>query len=238
MKISVVIPTYNEEINIGKCIKSLLKQTIPKKDYEIIVVDGGSRDNTKKISRQLGAKFIKQRSKGVGGARNNGAFMAKGDIIACTDADTILPANWLETILDNFKKDIVCVFGVLKPIKNTWFYKIAFYLGNKIVYTLSRTNVFHNVCGANSAFRKKEFLKINGFDPAITASDDIEIALRLKKYGRIYFDKELTAYCSTRRIEKFGLMKMLPLWFMNSFNVVRNKPRKVEYARQDYAGLH
>ena len=234
MKISVIIPTYNEEKNIGKCIKSLLNQTIHKEDYEIIVVDGKSKDKTTEIANKLGAKVIKQKSNGVGGARNDGVEISKSEIIATTDADTILPENWLETILKNFKKNIVCVFGPLKPAKKTLFYNLIFYLRDKIIYSLSRTNIFHNICGSNSGFRKKEFLKVSGFNPELTSSDDVEISMRLKKYGSIYFDKNMICFYSTRRIEKFGFFKTNFEWMKNSFNVLRKKPRKNKYARQEY----
>ncbi len=235
MKISVVIPTYNEEKNIGNCIKSLLNQKYPAGKYEIIVVDGGSKDRTVEIAASMGAKVISQKSRNVGGARNDGAVVAEGDIVATTDADTVMPDNWLETIEKNFEsRDVLCVFGSLLPDKNTLFYRAIFDLGNKIVYAASRADIFHNVCGANSAFRKEEFLRINGFDENISASDDVEIALRLRKLGRIYFDKHMKVYYSTRRIEKFGLMKMLPIWLTNAFHVWRNKPREMDYAKQEY----
>ena len=81
VKISVIIPTYNEEKNIIRTLYYLSRQTLPRKNYEIIIVDGGSKDRTVEIALKYADKVIKQKSKGVGGARNDGAIIAKGEII-------------------------------------------------------------------------------------------------------------------------------------------------------------
>src|SRR3989304_1863883 len=100
--ISIIIPTYNEENYIEKCLKSLSNQTLPRNKYEIIIVDGGSKDRTIDIARKYVDKVIRQKSKGVGGARNDGVNAAKYGVIATTDADVIVPDNWLERIVKRF----------------------------------------------------------------------------------------------------------------------------------------
>jgi len=95
-KVSVVIPAYNEESYIGACLNSLANQTLDRRDYEIVVVDGGSEDETVDIAREYADNVIIQHSKGVGGARNDGVEVSSGEIVAMTDADIILPCNWLE----------------------------------------------------------------------------------------------------------------------------------------------
>src|SRR5512137_80909 len=100
--ISVIIPTFNEEENIAQCLVSLSHQTIPRNEYEIIVVDGGSKDNTCEIARKYADVVFTQTSKKVGGARNDGVMAAKGDIIATTDADCILPPDWIKRVAENF----------------------------------------------------------------------------------------------------------------------------------------
>ncbi|HRT12001.1 MAG TPA: glycosyltransferase family 2 protein, partial [Methanoculleus sp.] len=71
--ISVVVPTYNEEQNIERCLRSLADQTVPRKNYEIIVVDGNSKDRTRDLAETLADQVFIQTSKRVGGARNDGA---------------------------------------------------------------------------------------------------------------------------------------------------------------------
>ena len=96
--ISVIIPTFNEEENIAQCLVSLRHQTVPRGEYEIIVVDGNSKDRTREIAQKYADKVFIQTSPRVGGARNDGIMAASGDIVATTDADCILPPTWIATI--------------------------------------------------------------------------------------------------------------------------------------------
>src|SRR5512137_590710 len=100
--ISVIIPTFNEEESIAQCLVSLSHQTVPRSEYEIIVVDGGSKDATCEIAQKYADQVFLQTSKKVGGARNDGAKAAKGEIIATTDADCILPPTWIQRIEKDF----------------------------------------------------------------------------------------------------------------------------------------
>ena len=118
--ISVVIPSFNEEERIEKCLTSLTKQNFPRDEYEIIVVDGGSKDRTREIAEKYADIVFIQTSPKVGGARNDGALRARGEIIATTDADTILPPDWLRRIKQGFlDPDIVMLYGPVKPIEAT-----------------------------------------------------------------------------------------------------------------------
>ncbi len=102
--ISVIIPSYNEEANIARCLLSLQKQTVPRDEYEIIVVDGNSKDQTREIAEKYADLVFIQTSNKVGGARNDGVLRSRGDIIVTTDADCVLPEDWLENIRSEFSK--------------------------------------------------------------------------------------------------------------------------------------
>lgn len=95
-KVSVVIPAYNEEKHLGACLLSLKRQTIP--PDEVIVVDNNSTDQTAHIARSYGARLIHESVQGISAARNTGFDAATGDIIARTDADTIVHYDWIERI--------------------------------------------------------------------------------------------------------------------------------------------
>jgi glycosyltransferase involved in cell wall biosynthesis len=236
VKITVVVPTYNEEKNIGRCLETLNNQTMPRKDYEIIVVDWGSKDKTRQIAKKLGARVILQKSRGVGGARNDGAFVGRGEIVATTDADTEVPNDWLEKIWNGFQnKSVVGLFGPVYPIEKKGKYQLAFPIGNWLIYLASRTELHHNMCGANMAIRMKEFIQIGGFSD-VPNCDDIEIYLRLKKIGRVYFDRRMKMYYSTRRLDKFGLFGMVWIWLTNLRRLLTHKVVVMEdtYARMNY----
>ncbi len=230
--ISVVVPTYNEEKNIVSCLKSLNSQSIPRKDYEIIVVDGHSMDKTVELAKKHADKVIMQKSKGVGGARNDGVDVAKHELIATTDSDCIVPENWLENIIKAFDKDEDCiaVYGSLEPSDGK--YKYHFKLANALVKVAEKMRRYH-MCGANTAFKKKYFLKCGGYF-GYGASDDWEISFRIKKYGKILYDENIYVYYSTRRVEKNGLVKCLCEWVVNDINTIMFKKDIKEYARQNY----
>jgi glycosyltransferase involved in cell wall biosynthesis len=99
MKFSVVIPAYNEAEGIAAAVKALLVQTMPKNDFEIIVADNNSQDNTAQIAAAAGADLvIKESKQGSNMARQAGLDKSRGEIIAFLDADSLPPADWLSRI--------------------------------------------------------------------------------------------------------------------------------------------
>ncbi|RLG14551.1 MAG: glycosyltransferase family 2 protein [Candidatus Nanohalarchaeota archaeon] len=204
---SVVIPTYNEEKNIEKCLKSLLNQTLPKREYEIIVVDGESKDNTVKIAKRYADKVINQKSKGVGGARNDGVGVSNGDIIATTDADCIVPMNWLERVKSNFEdRSIVMLYGPFKPLEDCLKNRVLLKISEVIMYTLYKSHIFYATLGANCAIRKEVFISVGKYKE-LPAADDYELAIRIKRLGKIKYDKSLHLKFSLRRMKKIGIIQ-------------------------------
>ena len=114
IKISVIIPARNEEENIGKLLSSLEKQSYPNHLFEVIVVDDHSTDSTASIvSRHSFAKLIKLESDNINSYKKKaieaGIASAAGDLIVTTDADCIVPENWLK-IISAFKENTKAVF--------------------------------------------------------------------------------------------------------------------------------
>jgi glycosyltransferase involved in cell wall biosynthesis len=248
--ISVVIPTYNEERNIERCLESLKKQTLPRYKYEIIVVDGNSKDRTVELAKKYADKVIQQKSEGVGGARNDGVKIAKSELIATTDADCILPNNWVERIQKIFDdENIIAVYGLLEPIdmieklenenkeKKLYSvklkYKISFIISN-LFMILSNYVGYHHLCAANCAFNRESFLKAGGYRP-LKYLDDIEIDWRLKKLGKIILDKNLIIGYSVRRFEKIGVKKTFYMFTKNFIKLMLRKEIKVDYDKQNYS---
>ena len=112
--ISVIIPMYNGESTIEKCLKALKQQSFNGK-FEVIVVDDGSTDNGANLAEKLGVKVIRQKNKGPASARNNGAKIATGDIIVFTDSDCVPSESWLAEMAEPLKdKGITGVQGAYK----------------------------------------------------------------------------------------------------------------------------
>ncbi len=210
--ISVIIPTFNEEENIAQCLVSLTHQTVPRTEYEIIVVDGGSKDDTCGIAGKYADKVFNQTSKKVGGARNDGIMEAKGEIVATTDADCILPPNWIELIKKDFQdENLVQLYGPVYPIEVGIGNKFSLLLANTFSRVGYYSQTFYYTLGCNTAFRKDAFIKA-GMYRCIDAGDDLEIALRMKDQGKVVFDGRLKVGFSMRRYEQYGTLKSLYEW--------------------------
>lgn len=240
--ITVVVPAYNEEKNIANCLKALENQTIPRDQYEIIVVDGASEDRTVDIASQYADKVIQQVSEGVGGARNDGVKIAKYDIIATTDADCEPMKDWLESIYIQFREnDIVAISGSLEPFDfsnmrkvEQYVYKGLFEASNWILVVASVFGYFH-LCGANSAFDRNIFMEIGGYMP-LAYADDIELFTRINKKGQVQFDKNMQILYSVRRIKKIGLVKYILLIIRMDWDIMilGLRPTTGNYAKQTY----
>ena len=100
MKVSVIIPAYNEEKVIQYCLESLKNQTF--KDLEVIVIDDGSTDKTKELIER--AKLLTQNHKGPGEARNFGAKQAKGEILVFVDADMTFDRDFIKELVEPIVK--------------------------------------------------------------------------------------------------------------------------------------
>jgi glycosyltransferase involved in cell wall biosynthesis len=204
MKVSVIIPAYNEEKYIKKCLRSILKQTV--KADEIIVVDNNCCDKTATIAKKHGAKVVKERVQGMTPARNRGFNAAKYDILARIDADAIAPPDWIEKIVKNFEsKNIDALSGPVVyydfPMipKSANFSKIAF----KSLGLVSRGRKY--LTGANMALTKKIWEKVkdkvNMDDKKV--HEDIDLSLKIFKAGGIIgFDNRLVVQFSARRLVK------------------------------------
>jgi len=210
--ISVIIPTFNEEENIAQCLVSLSHQTVPRNEYEIIVVDGGSKDATCDIAKKYADHEFTQTSKKLGGARNDGVMVAQGEIVATTDADCILPSDWIARIKKDFSHAaVVQCYGPVYPIEEGLGNKFSLLLANTFSRIGYYSRTFYYTLGCNTAFRKSAFIHA-GMYRCIDAGDDLEIAMRLKDEGKILFDGRLKVGFSMRRYQQYGTVSSLYEW--------------------------
>lgn len=208
-KISIIVPAYNEEKYIKKCLDALLNQNIKKNLYEVIVVDNASSDKTAETVRKYPVKLIYEKRKGVAYARSAGTKVAQGEIIAFTDADCTPDTDWISKFLKKFRQDpkIDAIGGVF-----------AFYDGNKFLKTLAlKTQRFTwHLSGGNMAIRKKSLAKIGGFEAGVNAGEDVLITLKLQKQGQYLIDQNNIMPTSSRRLQK-NFLKTVVTWFPNDF---------------------
>ncbi len=230
--ISVVIPSFNEEAGIERCLLSLEDQTLPRDQYEVIVVDGDSKDRTREIASCHADRVFIQTSPKVGGARNDGVLAAEADLIATTDADCILPRDWLERIRDTLSLDgVVMVYGTVRPIEDSFRNRLSLWAANTFSGVCYRTGLMYYTLGCNTAFRKEAFVRA-GMYRTIDAGDDLEIARRMVHEGRILFDSALKVGFSMRRYEQFGMIRSLYQWL---YIVVKGgESGRYTYSRREY----
>jgi len=204
--ISVVIPAYNEERYLLACLDSLKKQNF-KGEYEIIIVDNNSDDNTKNIAEnEKGVKVFCQSQRGVCAARQTGTLEANGKIIVSTDADCVFFPDWLSNIYNIFEnnKDIVAVIGPYEYVSSPLWGKILikavngitaliYRLKNKVIYTPA----------SNFAFKKEIWQEVRGYNTDLTQSgDEYYLLNKLRKKGKVVYLKNNKVLTSSRRLQR------------------------------------
>lgn len=229
---SVIIPTYNEERNIARTLYFISNQTIPRERYEIIIVDGGSKDRTVEIASRYADKVIYQKSKGVGGARNDGAYIARGRIVIHTDADVIVEKDWIEKILKKFSDGVILVCGPDDPIENSLKYRVLYIIINAISFIAAKLGIVWTR-GTNTAVLKEVFLSTGGYKD-YPLCDDGELGIRLRKIGRLIYANDIKVRTSVRRLKKYGILKVLINWIKGDIMVLMGKRPQGRYHRESY----
>lgn len=202
MKVSIIIPTLNEERFIGKLLKSLLQQT--ERPYEIIVVDGGSHDDTRSIVSSYEGVSLHTADKPVGNQRTHGGMKARGDMLLFLDADTQLPEDFLRESLKQIRKrslDSACPQYI--PYPGSFSINLFYSFFNK-VFKFSEK---HMPSGAGSAIfvKRKLFHEMGGFNKELKF-DDIHFIRAVGRLGS--FGMLTTAIgVSDRRIREYGIIQ-------------------------------
>ena len=234
MKVSVIVPTYQEARGLEAFLTQFKKQTIPREEFELIVVDGGSQDGTQEIAERHADRVTVQTSPGIGGARNDGARLARADLIATTDADCRLPPDWLAHIIEDFSDPaVVAVCGPDGPFDGGRKARIIYFFVRGIIRLAASVGLC-GTGGTNSAFRKDAFLAIGGYRN-LPHSDDVDVGLRIRSRGRVVYDDRLYVELSVRRLERDGYFRTLFLWLQGDLKLLAGQPLEPkEYARREY----
>jgi GT2 family glycosyltransferase len=189
-KVSVVVCAYNAEATLHECLASLERLTYP--DFEVIVVNDGSRDSTGAIARQYSScRVIDVDHGGLSAARNAGLRAATGEIIAYTDADVRVDPDWLHYLVQPFATtEVVAVGGLsLPPLDSPWLAHCVARAPGGPTHVLLDDRTAEHVPGCNLAIRRDALSAIGGFNPIyLRAGDDVDVCWRLQAAGgRIEF---------------------------------------------------
>ncbi len=186
VRFSVVVPAYQSEGVVGECLAALRAQTVAAGDFEVIVVDDGSRDATAARAAEGGARVLRQANAGPASARNAGARAAEGDVVLFTDADCRPEPGWLDAMTRPFARTEVSAVqgryvGSQREIAARWsqlefderYERIPDGAPIDFIFTYS------------AAYRRSVFLALGGFDEGFPApnGEDMDLAFRLQAGG-------------------------------------------------------
>jgi len=184
-KVSVVICSYNGAATLEECLHSLMRLDYP--DYEVVLVDDGSQDNTPEIAAQFPqVNYIRQANQGLSIARNIGLEAAEGEIVAYTDSDCVADEDWLSYLVEGMLEQQVDAIGGpnLTPASDNWTAKCVASSPGNPSHVMFDDQFAEHVPGCNMAFRRRTLLAIGGFDPQFRqAGDDVDVCWRLIAEG-------------------------------------------------------
>ncbi len=205
--ISIVIPAYNEEKFLGDLLQSLTQLT-GTEQFEVIVVDNASTDRTTAIAqsfmRALPLTVLYEPHKGRGAARAAGFAAAQGEFIFSTDADAVVPADWIQTIIPYFSDTtVLAVTGTCRIHDSGWFRNLIFNFVQPTVMLLYRLVYGHFwLTGSNFAIRKTAYGQVGGFARGLNAMEDMELGAKINQLGRIALTHSAAVTVSGRRFQE------------------------------------
>jgi len=199
--LSVIVPVLNMGRTIRATLDSLMKLDYPRENLEIIVVDGQSKDDTRKIVGEYPVILVDQEGKGLNAARNTGIKHSSGEILAYTDGDCVVPKNWAKKIVENFDNPLIGFVGGTmegydrRSILSNYMDESLFQSkpGFRIRIETTDLKLMQFPAGANMAFRRAALAKVKFFDEHITYGfDDLQPVEAMGFKGfRIVLDPEV-----------------------------------------------
>ena len=202
--VSIIIPTYNEADQIAKTIAAV-KTAAGEQEYEIIIVDGGSSDETVAIAKGCNLNVLISDKKGRAAQMNFGAAKANGNILYFLHADSIPPNNFIRHVIHAFEEGFISGCSRLAFDYNHWFLKVNAW------FTKFDVNAVR--FGDQSLFVTKDvFTKCGGFREHLYMMEDQEIIHRIKKYGRFIVMNNIVI-TSARKYHDNGIYRMQAIFF-------------------------
>ncbi len=184
ISISIIIPALNEEKMIGRCLDSLTRLAFARDQFEVLVVDNGSRDKTLIVADsfkdRLNLKILQLAGVRISALRNLGAKAALGDTLAFLDADCLAPADWLDHIHALAPTGGAGVLGAhyLLPEDSSWVGRTW----HRYQEAPKSGEVSHVPAG-DLIMRREDFLRLGGFDETIQTNEDYELCERARNAG-------------------------------------------------------
>ena len=241
MKMSFIIPAYNEEAYIGACIRSVRREIRACGcTGEIIVVNNASTDRTAAVaSAWPDVRVVFEPRKGLLFARQRGFEESSGELLACIDADTMVPRGWITRAIRAFDRSrrLACLSGpyvyydlspVVRVVVALWYMVALLLVGYVVQYLLHSGSLLQ---GGNYILRRSALEKIGGYNTGIAFyGEDTDLARRLARVGTVRFTLRLPLSASGRRLRKEGVFQTGVAYALNGLSVlVRGRPSTQRY---------
>jgi len=235
--ISIIVPAYNRADEIDEFISSFEKQS--KKNFEVIVVDDGSTDNTKVLvenhKKNLDLKYLFQQNKGPGVARNSGMEKAKGDIFVFIDSDCTVPENYIKNLTRHLENEDFDAFGGpdtshkdFSPFLKAVNYSMTSFIGTGGTRgSKGKQLAKYYPRSFNMGIKKKVYEKIGGMN-ALRHGQDMEFSNRIYTAGFkiLYFDDVKVFHKRRTNLKKF--FKQIFNWGVTRINLGRIDPKMLK----------
>lgn len=184
--VCVIVPTFNEERYVGRCLDSVMHQDYPSDRLRVLVLDNGSTDRTSAIASSKGATVHIRPNLSVAGLRNEGVRLSESDIVAFLDADCVASRDWLRLGVESLSRER-CITGApySSPHPAHWIEK-AWHSTEKVGrYTSSHINAGNLLCW------RSDFAEIGGFDESLVTGEDYEFSQRAAKRLSVIADSAI-----------------------------------------------
>lgn len=229
MKVSIIVPVYNVEKYLERCVCSLLNQDLPSSDYEIILVNDGSTDNSESIALSFAEKYdniklISQENQGLSGARNTGLANASGEYILFVDSDDFLKTNVIGKVYSK------CIENLLD---------ICFYAYEHCDANLNIVKISEPLCKTNRVYTGIELLRLTNDIGSVWKcfySHKLIKDYKLSFYPRITHqdsDFNYAAYAVAKRIMGMDITGYVYYWNDKSLSHERVLPKIIHNIKSD-----
>lgn len=228
MRLSIIIPTFNEEEHLPRLLKSIESQTF--KDLEVIIADAHSDDSTREIAEGFGAKIVDGGLPGPG--RNRGADAASGGLLLFLDADVVFPSKgWLKKKLGQFDmRELDCGTCLVKPMSKKVIDKLSHGVFNAHMFALQLLKA--HAPGFCIFITRKLHNEIHGFDEKIRLAEDHDYVFRASRIGRFRVMIGAGIKVSVRRFERDGRAEIFKKYLLAELHLLTKG--KIDHDRFDY----